>query len=46
MLSHHDPSHNDRDIDRILTLARRLPEAKGIEVSSAHEGQSVDLGKA
>ncbi|HVB91086.1 MAG TPA: MBL fold metallo-hydrolase [Acidimicrobiales bacterium] len=46
MLSHHDPSHNDRDIDRILMLARRLPEAKAIEeVSSAHESQSVDLGK-
>ncbi len=47
MLSHHDPSHNDRDIDRILTQARRLPEAKGVgEISSAHESQSVDLGKA
>jgi ribonuclease BN (tRNA processing enzyme) len=46
LLSHHDPSHNDRDLDRILTLARRLPEAKGIEdVSSAHESQSVDLGR-
>jgi ribonuclease BN (tRNA processing enzyme) len=46
LLSHHDPSHNDRDIDRILTLARRLPEAKEIEdVSSAHEGQSIDLGR-
>jgi phosphoribosyl 1,2-cyclic phosphodiesterase len=47
LLSHHDPSHNDRDIDRILTLARRLPEAKELEdVSSAHESQSIDLGKA
>ena len=47
LLSHHDPSHNDRELDRILTQARRLPEAKGVEdVSSAHESQSIDLGKA
>jgi hypothetical protein len=47
MLSHHDPAHDDRELDRILTQARRLPEAKGIEdVSSAHESQSVDLGRA
>jgi len=46
LLTHHDPSHNDRDLDRMVTQARRLPEAKGIEeVSSAHEGQSVDLGR-
>jgi phosphoribosyl 1,2-cyclic phosphodiesterase len=47
LLSHHDPSHDDRELDRILTQARRLPEAKGIEdVGSAHESQSVDLGRA
>ena len=47
LLSHHDPSHNDREIDRILMAARRLPEAKNVEeISSAHEGQSIDLGKA
>jgi len=47
VLTHHDPSHDDRDLDRILTQARRLPEAKGIEeVSSAREAQSIDLGKA
>jgi hypothetical protein len=47
LLSHHDPSHTDRELDRILNAARRLPEAKLIEdVSSAHEGQIVDLGKA
>jgi ribonuclease BN (tRNA processing enzyme) len=46
LLTHHDPAHNDRDLDRILTQARRLPEAKGIEdVSSAHEAQSIDLGR-
>jgi len=32
---------------KILTQARRLPEAKNVEdVSSAHEAQSIDLGKA
>ena len=47
LLSHHDPSHTDRELDRILNGARRLPEATGIEdVSSAHEAQSIDLGKA
>jgi ribonuclease BN (tRNA processing enzyme) len=47
MLSHHDPSHNDRELDRILNRARRLPEAKRLEdVSAAHEAQSVDLGRA
>jgi ribonuclease BN (tRNA processing enzyme) len=46
LFTHHDPSHNDRDLDRILTQARRLPEAKGLEdVSSAHEAQSIDLGQ-
>jgi phosphoribosyl 1,2-cyclic phosphodiesterase len=47
LLTHHDPSHNDREIDRILSAARRLPEAKKVEdISSAHEGQTIDLGKA
>jgi len=47
LLSHHDPSHTDRELDKILHLARHLPEAKRIEdISSAHESQSVDLGKA
>ncbi len=47
MLSHHDPSHNDRELERILNQARRLPEAKKLEdVAAAHEAQSVDLGRA
>ena len=46
LLTHHDPSHTDRELDRILTQARRLPEAKGSEdVSSAHEALSIDLGR-
>jgi len=47
LLSHHDPSHTDRELDRILNAARRLPEAKRLEdVSSAHEAQTIDLGTA
>jgi phosphoribosyl 1,2-cyclic phosphodiesterase len=47
LLSHHDPSHTDRELDRILNQARHLPEAKQVDdVSSAHESQSIDLGKA
>ncbi len=47
LLSHHDPSHTDREVDKILSLARRLPEAKRVDdVSAAQESQSVDLGKA
>jgi ribonuclease BN (tRNA processing enzyme) len=46
LLTHHDPAHHDRELDRILTQARRLPEAKGIEdIDSAHESQSIDLGR-
>ena len=33
LLSHHDPSHTDREIDRILSAARRLPEAKRSRMS-------------
>jgi phosphoribosyl 1,2-cyclic phosphodiesterase len=46
VLTHHDPSHEDRDLDRILSLARRLPEAKLLDdVSMARESQSIDLGR-
>ncbi len=47
VLTHHDPSHEDADLDRILSRARRLPEAKAIDdVSMARESQSIDLGRA
>ena len=47
VLTHHDPSHDDRDLDRMLSLARRLPEAAGIEaVSLARESHSIDLGRS
>jgi ribonuclease BN (tRNA processing enzyme) len=46
ILTHHDPSHDDRDLDRFLARARCLAEAKQLEdVSSAHESQSIDLGR-
>ena len=47
VLTHHDPSHDDRDLDRMLSLARRLPEATGIDdVSLARESHSMDLGQS
>jgi ribonuclease BN (tRNA processing enzyme) len=47
MLFHHDPSHTDRQIDRLLAQARRLPDAQRLEdVSAAHEGYTLDLGRA
>ena len=47
LLTHHDPSHDDRELDRILAQARLLPDAEAIEdVSSARESQSIDLGRA
>ncbi len=47
VLTHHDPSHDDRDLDRILTRARHLPQAKAIDdVSMARESLSIDLGRA
>jgi phosphoribosyl 1,2-cyclic phosphodiesterase len=46
VLTHHDPEHDDRELDRILSQARRLPEAEAIgDVSSALESQSIDLGR-
>lgn len=46
LLTHHDPAHSDRDVDRMVTQARRLPEAKGFQdVSAAHENQTIELGR-
>jgi len=46
LLFHHDPSHTDRDVDRLLGRARRLPEARRLDdVSIASEGMRVDLGR-
>jgi phosphoribosyl 1,2-cyclic phosphodiesterase len=46
-LFHHDPAHTDRQIDRMLSHARRIASReRSLEVSAASEGTSVDLGKA
>ena len=46
MLFHHDPGHADRDIDKIVSRARRLPDAKRLDdVGAATEGVTIDLGR-
>lgn len=45
-LFHHDPSHEDQDLDRLLAQARRLPDARSLNVSAAFEGWVQDLGSA
>ncbi len=45
MLFHHDPSHTDEEIDRMLAESRRLAAAApALEVDAAAEGACVDLG--
>lgn len=43
VLFHHDPSHDDDTLDRLLDEARGLPVADGVEIISAHEGLVVSL---
>jgi ribonuclease BN (tRNA processing enzyme) len=44
-LFHHDPTHHDEDVERLLQGARELPEAGRLEaVEAAAEGAVVDLG--
>jgi phosphoribosyl 1,2-cyclic phosphodiesterase len=46
-LFHHDPSHTDKDIDRLLSHARRLSsKPRGLDIGAASEGTSIDLGSA
>ena len=46
LLTHHDPAHDDDELDLIVSQARLLPEAEAIEdVSSAQESLSIDLGR-
>ncbi len=41
---HHDPSHNDRQIDTMLRAARQIAQATGkVEVNAAKEGGSFQL---
>ncbi len=46
LLFHHDPSHEDRELDRLLGLARKLADAEQIDVSLAVEGMTVELGRS
>lgn len=46
-LFHYDPAHTDRDIERMLTHARRIAGGRHVlEVEAAAEGTTVDLGTA
>lgn len=42
-LYHHDPSHNDDDVDRILEAVRAPADAAGIDVLAAAESLAVTL---
>ena len=43
----HDPSHTDREIDKMLSHSRRLAsESSVVEVTAAAEGTTVELGAA
>lgn len=42
-LYHHDPSHNDDDVDRILEAVRGPADAAGIDVLAAAESLAVTL---
>jgi phosphoribosyl 1,2-cyclic phosphodiesterase len=43
VLFHHDPSHDDRDLDDILERGEKLAAPYGITVSSAREGSTFAL---
>jgi phosphoribosyl 1,2-cyclic phosphodiesterase len=43
VLFHHDPLHDDDDVDRIVERAGALPEADGIEVIGAREGLVISF---
>jgi phosphoribosyl 1,2-cyclic phosphodiesterase len=42
-LFHHDPSHDDEFLDKMLQRARRLAMGSGMRVESAREGEQVML---
>jgi phosphoribosyl 1,2-cyclic phosphodiesterase len=47
VLFHHDPSRTDKELDRLVTRARRLPDAAALQsITAAREGTTVDLGRA
>ena len=44
---HHDPGHNDRELDRMLRGARRIASSTGkVEVDAAMEGVTVEVGRS
>lgn len=46
LLFHHDPAHTDRELERLLVRARRLPDARRIsDVSLAREGMRVEVAR-
>jgi ribonuclease BN (tRNA processing enzyme) len=46
LLFHHDPSHDDRQVEQLLSQARRLHDARRLEdISVAVEGLTVELGR-
>lgn len=46
VLFHHDPSHSDRELERLLGGARHLPDARRIsDISLAREGMTIDLAR-
>jgi len=47
LMFHHDPSHDDRQVEQLLGQARRLHDARRLEdVSIAVEGLTVELGRS
>jgi ribonuclease BN (tRNA processing enzyme) len=46
VLFHHDPSHDDDALDAMLERAAKLAEPRGLTVSSAREGVTVEPGAA
>jgi phosphoribosyl 1,2-cyclic phosphodiesterase len=45
-LFHHDPAHDDRDMDAIVETARELSRPQGLAVMAARENETVMLGRA
>jgi ribonuclease BN (tRNA processing enzyme) len=44
VLFHHDPTHDDDQIDRIVASANRVA-CNGLEVVAAHEGLTMSVGR-
>ena len=44
LLFHHDPSHGDDEIDRMVEEARRLAGSASLVIEAAAEGQRLGLG--